>query len=223
MSVLASSVAGAATGYKGRGPVPVAVLVADVVGLWVGLVGGALVASRAKGSGSLVQDFGLRLGPAGATSRVISAGWDLAGGAAVGLLCQYALIPLLYLPFERLDTSLVHQLGRPAQQDTASVHSAPLLVVVLIFLAVGAPIVEELFFRGLVLGSLLRRFGAPVGIVVSALLFAFAHFQTVQFPGLAVFGVVLGLLAWRTGRLGPGIAAHAAFNAGAVISVTHLR
>ncbi len=91
------------------------------------------------------------------------------------------------------------------------------------FLVVGAPIVEELFFRGLLLRSLLGRTPPPVAIVVSAVLFGLAHFEAVQFAGLAAFGVVLGVLAWRTGRLTPGIGAHAAFNAAAVISVVHLR
>ena len=54
-------------------------------------------------------------------------------------------------------------------------------------------------------------------------MFALAHFEAVQFAGLAVFGVVLGVLAWRTGRLAPGIGAHAAFNAAAVIAVVHLK
>jgi membrane protease YdiL (CAAX protease family) len=90
---------------------------------------------------------------------------------------------------------------------------------------VGAPLVEELFFRGLLFRALLGRapVPVPVAVVVSALLFALAHFEAVQFAGLAVFGVVLALLAWRTGRLMPGIGAHAAFNLAAVVSVVHLR
>jgi membrane protease YdiL (CAAX protease family) len=32
--------------------------------------------------------------------------------------------------------------------------------------------------------------------------------------------VILGVLAWRTGRLGPGIVAHAAFNAVPVLTLT---
>ena len=53
--------------------------------------------------------------------------------------------------------------------------------------------VEELFFRGLLLRSLLGRTPPPVAIVISALLFGLAHFEAVQFAGLAVFGVVLGV------------------------------
>jgi hypothetical protein len=62
-----------------------------------------------------------------------------------------------------------------------------------------------------------------VAIGLSAIVFALAHFEAVQFAGLALFGVLLAVLAWRTGRLAPSIGAHVAFNAAAVVTVTHLR
>jgi membrane protease YdiL (CAAX protease family) len=152
----------------------------------------------------------------------VASGWDLVAGAAIGLAAQYVLIPLLYLPAEQFDSHLAHQLSAPAQRDTAAAHGLVPIVVLFAFLALGAPVVEELFFRGLVLRGLLGRAPAAVAIVASGLLFALAHFEAVQFAGLAAFGVVLGLLAWWTGRLGPGMAAHAAFNAAAVLSLAHL-
>ena len=38
-------------------------------------------------------------------------------------------------------------------------------------------------------------------------------------PALVAFGAVLGTLAYKTGRLGPGIIAHMAFNAVTVIAL----
>ena len=211
--VAASIVAGAVGYHAGRGAaIPVAVTVTDVAALWIGLAGAALWGSRRRGTSSLARDFGFR----------IASAWDVVVGAAIGLACQYGLIPLLYLPAEQFDHHLAHQLSAPAQQDTAAAHGLVAIVVLLVFLALGAPIVEELFFRGLLLRGLLGRVPAAVAIVVSGLLFGLAHFEAVQFPGLAAFGIVLGVLAWRTGRLAPGIAAHAAFNAAAVISLARL-
>jgi membrane protease YdiL (CAAX protease family) len=211
---VAASAASAAVGYHGGSgaDLPVAVTCADVAALWVGLVGAAVVASRRSGSASLVGDFGLRIG----------SGWDVVVGAAIGLASQYLLIPLLYLPAEQIDGGLARSLGAPAHQETGAAHGVGAIAVLLVFIAVGAPVVEELFFRGLVLRGLLGRVPAPVAIIVSGLLFALAHFEPVQFAGLAVFGVVLGVLAWRTARLAPGMAAHAAFNAAAVLSLAHL-
>ena len=215
ISLVTAGIAEAATGYKsGSGqPLPVAVIAANVTGLWAGLVGSAALASRRYGTGSVATDFGFR----------IAAWWDLPLGAAIGLACQYVLIPALYLPFQHFDRSLNQQLSQPVHQDTGAVHTAAAATIVLVFLAVGAPLVEELFFRGLLLRSLLGRLPAPAAIVITGLLFALAHFESVQFAGLALFGVVLGYLAWLTGRLGPSIGAHMAFNAAAVLSVVHLR
>jgi membrane protease YdiL (CAAX protease family) len=220
LSSVAAAVVGAATsartGTSARtvtgAPLGLPVLVADLAGLWVALVGAALLACRRHGTGSLARDLGLRLGR----------WWDLVVGATVGLGCQYGLIPLLYLPFERADPTLAHRIAQPAQTDTGSAHTVGALVVLLVFLAVGAPIVEELFFRGLLLRGLAGRLPVPVAVAASGLLFALAHFEAVQFAGLAVFGVVLGVLAWRSGRLGPSVAAHAAFNAAAVVGSVHL-
>jgi membrane protease YdiL (CAAX protease family) len=70
-----------------------------------------------------------------------------------------------------------------------------------------------LFYRGLVQRSLLNRLGRPAwAIILSAMFFAFAHMQSLQFPALVVVGAVFGVLAWRSGRLGLSIFAHVGFN-----------
>jgi len=89
-----------------------------------------------------------------------------------------------------------------------------------VLLAVGAPIVEELFFRGLLQRALLHRFGTVPSIVGSAVFFGLAHFEALQLPALVAFGIVLAVLAHRTGRLGPGMFAHGAFNAVTVLTLT---
>ncbi|MET0665064.1 MAG: CPBP family intramembrane glutamic endopeptidase, partial [Acidimicrobiales bacterium] len=48
---------------------------------------------------------------------------------------------------------------------------------------------------------------------ISSLVFAAVHLQLLQFPALALIGLVLGWLTLRTGRLGPATWAHIAFNA----------
>lgn len=214
LSSVGASIASAASGYRsGSGaPLPVAVTVGSVAGLWVGLLGALTVARRRTGAASVARYAGLR----------VASLWDVLGGVVAGVASQYVLIPLLYLPAEAFDHSLAHQLAKPAQQDTAGVHGVAASVVLFAVLAVGAPIVEELYFRGLVLRGMTERYRPAVAVVVTALLFALAHFEAVQFAGLAAFGVVLGTLAHRLGRLGPSVAAHAAFNAAAVVSLLHL-
>src|SRR6185295_18231174 len=45
------------------------------------------------------------------------------------------------------------------------------------FACIGAPIVEELYFRGLVQPVLVRNLGSAPGIVAQAMFFGAAHFQ----------------------------------------------
>ncbi|MDA8038018.1 MAG: CPBP family intramembrane metalloprotease, partial [Actinomycetota bacterium] len=114
-------------------------------------------------------------------------------------------------------------LGHPTTQLLGSTSGAG-LVVLSILVCAGSPLVEELFFRGLVLRALLgrlehlgQRLAPALSIVLSGLVFALAHFEALQLIGLAGFGIVLGYLAFRTGRLGSSIVAHVAFNSTTVI------
>jgi membrane protease YdiL (CAAX protease family) len=91
------------------------------------------------------------------------------------------------------------------------------ILVAFLAVAVVAPVVEELLFRGVVCESL-RRNGPAVAIGVSAFLFGLAHLQwsVVGITYYTACGVVLGLLYWRRG-LWASIAAHALFNGSLVL------
>lgn len=52
-----------------------------------------------------------------------------------------------------------------------------------------------------------------------ALFFGLTHFQPLLLPPLVAAGIVFGVCAWRTGRLGLAVVAHAAFNASTVIAL----
>ena len=104
---------------------------------------------------------------------------------------------------------LYTRLGHPAQTLTAT-SIGPGLVVLAVLVCVGSPVVEELFFRGLLLRALLGklrrlgpRLGPAVSIVITALVFALVHFEALQFLGLAGFGVVLGCWLAHRDASGP--------------------
>lgn len=78
------------------------------------------------------------------------------------------------------------------------VMSQPLWSVLLL-MAVLPAICEELAFRGFIFGGLLRQGGAMRAIVLSALFFGFTHTLLQQSIAASMMGVVLGLIAWRTG------------------------
>jgi membrane protease YdiL (CAAX protease family) len=85
-----------------------------------------------------------------------------------------------------------------------------------VVVAVVAPFVEELTYRGLGV-SLWRRFGRWPAILVTALLFALSHGLVEGLPVLAIFGAGLAWLRLRTTSVYPGMAVHATFNALALV------
>ena len=107
--------------------------------------------------------------------------------------------------------------------------------MITVLTVVGAAFFEELFFRGLLFHGLLRVVApsggrravrlASVGlaVVVDGAVFGAAHAELVQFAGLAVFGVILALTAYLSGRLGMGMVAHGSFNLVAVLSILNSR
>lgn len=183
-------------------------MAAGWLGLWAGFAGVPVLASRRKGSTSLGKDFGLQ------------AHWSDAVGSLAGAGCQLLVLPALYFLIQRLTGDL--DVSGPARDLTDRVDGAAfvLVAVVVTFLA---PVVEELFYRGLMLRAAARRFGTRWAVVGTSAIFGASHFQLVQFPGLFVFGAVLAVLAVRTGRLGASIAAHVAFNGVAVVGLVMAR
>jgi membrane protease YdiL (CAAX protease family) len=131
------------------------------VPLWLALVGVPVVATRLKGRRSLARDFGF-------TMR-----WsDIPLGLGLGLGLQIALGIVLQLVYPLLGIDL-DRVGDSAQDLADRATSGAGVVLVLLIAAVGAPIVEELFYRGLFLRSVQRRFGDGAAVVVPAVVFGF--------------------------------------------------
>jgi uncharacterized protein len=93
------------------------------------------------------------------------------------------------------------------QPDHAAAYVANGIVI-----AVVAPIVEELTFRGLGY-SLLVRFGRWPAILLVGLSFAAAHGLVEAFPFLAAFGAGLAYLRSRADSVYPCMIVHGLFNA----------
>lgn len=173
-------------------------LVVGSLATWLAFVGVPVVVSRHRGTGQLSRDFGLQF-------RLR----DVLVGFPIGVATQLVLLPLLYAGIGRfVDTS---SLSEPAN-DLVGRGSGIGIVAVFLVVGIGAPIAEEIFYRGLFQRAAISRLGALPGLLLVATVFGAAHLQVLQFPGLFAAGLVFGLLAWRTGRLGASIAAHAGFN-----------
>lgn len=79
------------------------------------------------------------------------------------------------------------------------------LVIIALLPAIG----EELMFRGVIQQQLMRRIASPwVGLVISAAIFSFAHFQFEGFLPRMLLGLILGWLYWRTRNFWIPVIAH---------------
>ena len=144
-------------------------------------------------------------------------GWSLRGtwsdvrvGVLSGVLLQVPILVIVGIIMQ-----LVLGEFEPSGRALALVDSvnSPLAVVVLFLtVAVGAPIVEEMFYRGVVQGALVERIGPVAGIGLTSLLFGIVHLSLIELAPLTVAGLGFGLLAWKRGRLLPAIVAHMTFN-----------
>lgn len=78
----------------------------------------------------------------------------------------------------------------------------------------------EFLFRGFLLFALLRAIG-PLGVVVATIPFAFGHLGKPELELLSTFfgGLAYGWLAWRTGSIWWGAAAHVAILTLLVVAV----
>jgi membrane protease YdiL (CAAX protease family) len=138
---------------------------------------------------------------------------DVLVGAFVGLLLRCIMIAIELLSVGQVTSS---------SSMFAVDHDLLWFASAIIAPAIVAPVVEELFFRGLVLPAIGANW---IGIVGSAIIFSAVHLVTGFHPLTAVstfiVGIVLGVLALRTRRLGAGIVAHVVYNA-TLISMSEL-
>lgn len=170
------------------------------------LVVGAWTLSRRYGTGRLKTDLRLFARPV-----------DVPIGVLSGMVAQ-AGIYVLYLPLLQLFDGLDESLAKVARDifENRSPWETAILVVALV---VATPLVEELFFRGVVLQALRRSFSLNMAIGLSALIFAVPHRQPLALVAFALLGCLFAWLVERYGRLGPAIVAHATFNGITVIGL----
>lgn len=86
------------------------------------------------------------------------------------------------------------------------------LVIYMILVGLIFPSFEEIAFRGMLLGALLRLMPVAAAVVLSAAIFAAMHMSVSALPIYFCGGLYFGWLFIRTGSLWPCIGAHAAHN-----------
>lgn len=196
---LAIAAGGAALLTYLHAPLALTVLAGTLLS-WVGFLGWPGLATRLRGNGPII-DLGLRLS------------WsDVRSGIVGGVLALVAASVMAVIVARFIGVF----------ESSASIAAATLIdegdrlavIVLALMIMIGAPIVEEIAFRGLAFSALRKRgLGAFWSVALSAVLFAIVHIEPARLLVLLAVGAVLGAVRARTGSTGASIMAHVVVNA----------
>ena len=128
-----------------------------------------------------------------------------------------AMIAVFYLGIESLYLSWVDP---PKQHflELALQSSVGTMMVLILFVVVLAPLVEETLFRGLLYTALAEKLPPAATILISGAVFGLVHLEVpALMPMLVILGWILGWLRYKSGSIVPPLILHMVNNALAVL------
>ena len=131
--------------------------------------------------------------------------WRLATVALPLAALTYGTFYLLWAPLSLFAPTFVQSYALEGMPELLSPGNPGRLFLEVVAIAVLAPVVEEILFRGILLHRWAARWGTTTGVVVSSALFAILH---IEFIGHFIFGVTMAALYVKTRSLWAPIAAH---------------
>jgi hypothetical protein len=171
---------------------------------WLALAGWPLFVTSVRGNGPRI-DLSLTLS------------WRDAGSGVVGGVVALIAALVVAVAWAAIFGEFTSAAGEVGAELTA-LGNVWLLIVFGLMIAVGAPIAEELAFRGLFFAALRKHGVGPVlSVVITAVAFALFHLEPARIGVLLSIGLVLGIVRWRTGSLGAAMIAHGVVNAPAAV------
>ncbi len=145
--------------------------------------------------------------------RAAAIGLTHFGRLSIGMTAAVAIGTLvLAATFNALYANYVIS-GMPMQDEMAkllaSIPRTPLNIALGLFaIAVVAPLIEELLFRGLLQRALMNHLPAWAAIILSAMTFSVVHMQPLAMPALMALGAAFGYIYYKTGSLRMTIILH---------------
>jgi uncharacterized protein len=97
---------------------------------------------------------------------------------------------------------------RETYTSSSSIH----MIIIMILGTLGAGIVEELTFRGLIQSSFHRKYKPALAILLTSALFGLIHFNVVQGISTFLIGLLLGIITYKSESIYPAIIAHISNN-----------
>ncbi|MFY7818191.1 MAG: CPBP family intramembrane glutamic endopeptidase [Akkermansiaceae bacterium] len=106
----------------------------------------------------------------------------------------------------------------PSPWDSSEAMSPQTKLIFLLFGVIGAPIAEEIFFRGYLFRKFQRAGHIYFGLFFSSILFGVVHFlDNYNVPGICLFGFCLAWMYHRSGSILTPIVAHMVNNCVAIL------
>jgi membrane protease YdiL (CAAX protease family) len=209
----------------------------DAIISLVGAIGLSLVISLALMSQNIDPENGWGLIIAFSTPWLAMAGWPIVATMLkgngpkidLGLIAPRTHIRLGFvaglasLAVASIAAWIVTQFTGPLSSTAGDVglNQTGIVLVVFVLMAMfGAPIVEELAFRGLLYGALAKaHVNEHLVVAITALVFALFHFEPKRFIILFAIGMILGEVRRRTGSTSAAIVAHIVNNTPAALYI----
>lgn len=128
----------------------------------------------------------------------------------LGWLNQQVPMPETLLELEQSQMAMI-------EQYLTGEH---VLLLTVLYVALVPALFEEVLYRGYIMRLLERSWGIIMAILVSGVLFGLYHMRLSQLIPLAVIGILLAYVTWRSNSIYPAIVAHFVNNAGSVVAAT---
>lgn len=158
----------------------------------------------------------------------------LVGAGLAALALAWPAIQFAYIVAASTQKALTEgappSVGHETLAEIASGFTDPWSLLMIGFVVVLAPLIEEIGYRGALQGCLRSlRLGAWPAIIVTSAVFVVMHLPALAMDGLAgslaqlfVLSVALGLIRERSKSLVPCVVAHAGFNAANIVLASFL-
>lgn len=119
---------------------------------------------------------------------------EMKPGSFFQILCVFISGQMVFQICATIQEMVLNSFGLSALEAMEQATGGNESLSMFLYLALGAPIVEEIIFRGAILRGL-EKYGKRFAILISALLFGLFHGNIIQSPYAFVVGLVLGYVA----------------------------
>ncbi len=142
--------------------------------------------------------------------------WWQVGVAVLGALAMILVVNVLGGAIETL-FHVKHE--QSVVKLALSIRSPALKATFAIVALIGAPLMEELSFRVFAFNAVRRHWGFWGGALVSGLFFGLAHWDQYAFVPLALGGIILCVVYYRTRNAWMSMITHALFNSVTIFAI----